>query len=79
MTLREHLAKGYDLYVRGASRGWTKKMFVQELQDNPDLLTEARAKLGELASVKRAMRQCEISKVQERIIADALRTIDSAP
>lgn len=75
MTLAEHLAGGYDLYVRGSSPTWTKAQFAKELSDDGTLAIEARSRLAQIESMIRARGgndSCHVSRIQARIIQDGL-------
>lgn len=75
MTLAEHLAKGYDAYVHGAKRGWSREMLVDDLRTNEALNAEARGKLADLQAAVDAQRQCFVSKTQHRILTDAFTAL----
>lgn len=75
MTLADHLAKGYDAYVHGAKRGWTREMLVDDLRGNDVFRTEARGKLADLSDAMNAGRQCFVSKTQHRILTDAFTAL----
>lgn len=70
--LDHHLAKGYDYYQHGRRKPWTPQQFAEHLEKDPDLLKLAKQKLAELAAVKRNQRQCHVSEMQHRVLADAL-------
>lgn len=75
MTLAEHLAGGYDVYVRGSSPTWSKSLFAKELAADGTLAIEAKSKLKQLDSMIRARggdESCHVSKIQVRIIRDGL-------
>lgn len=68
MTLDEHLAHGYDFYVHGVFAKWNPRMLVSDLGSDDTLRTQAVEKLRELDRVVAAGRQCDITRVQKRIL-----------
>ena len=73
LTLAMHLAQGYYCYQHGKLGPWNRAIFAAALANNPDLMTEAQRKQGELDAVLRSGRTCHISATQRRIVADGIR------
>lgn len=72
MTLAEHLAAGYDYFVRARMRPWTPTVFGAELKADAALMAEAKAKLAECDATLRAGRKCHITEIQQRTIREGL-------
>lgn len=75
MTLEEHLAAGYNFYVRGRHKPWTPEFFVEQLKADAELLAAARTKQRDVKKVLDAGRLCDISKTQNLILTNALQNV----
>lgn len=72
MTLDQHLAAGYDFYVHGVSRKWNPRMLVEEISRDDNLRRQAVEKHNEVKRVMDAGRQCDVTRIQKRILDKAL-------
>lgn len=75
LTLRDHLRHAYDHYTHGPRKHWSPDMMAHALKASPELLTEAKAKLGDLQRLLKIGRRCYISQTHARALQDALSKI----
>lgn len=78
MTLDQHLDGGYDYIVRGARGKWMPEQFVSEMQADAALAAAARQKRAALEAVVAAGRRCDVSKIQLRVLKNALESLTRA-
>ncbi len=78
LTLKEHMARGYDFYVYGKSKVWQPAMLVDDLKANEDFKRDAQALLSEINQVLAVRRKDYVSEVQQRILRDAFASLKSS-